>query len=306
MLTVSNLAQRQKQALNNVDEKFKQMKRVPVGGYGALIQRPNQTPVKQNVTPTLFNPTPMSSSLPYLADHSKFRSNINQILMQEHIKIQRDNLKASLDFDSVKIGEYEEKKIDNKIMQDIHAPNTRELMGRYLSGEIKDRQESQFNAATARRDKLFRELNPGADFETVIASDEPPKIAVDRIPDVTLGDLGRAEEAKRKELLRSAFDTLRKRETLDFGLLRGLVKQRESDIRSELEKRSNPRLKQEGNVRGQKNKFEIINEIIEKMRKGKRRPDLPSDLSQRKYETNLGRLNGDDGDGLLAVLKGRQ
>lgn len=303
MLTVSNLAQRQKQATNNIDERFKQMRRVPVGGYGALIQKPNQKAVKQNITPTLFNPTPMSSSLPYLAEHSKFRSNINQLLMQEHIRIQRDNLKASLDFDSVKIGEQLNKEIDNKVIKDVYSPNTRELLNRYLTGEMKTRQEEGFNAARARRDNLFRELNPGLAPDAVQPRDEPPRIAVDRIPDVTLGDLGRAEEARRRELLRAGFDRLR--QPVNLNIVRELRQQRETELREQLDKIENNELRTAGGVSG-RSSYELVSKVINKIkeRKGTGFLTIDPELSQKKYLTNEARLNGDDGGGLAHALRG--
>jgi hypothetical protein len=366
MLTVSNLAQRQKQALNNIDEKFKQMRRVPVGGYGALIEKPNQTPIKQNVTPTLFNLTPMSSSLPYLADHSKFRSNINQLLMLEHIKIQKENLKATLDFDSVKIGEYEDRKIDNMIMQDIHAPNTKELMKRYLTGEIKHRQEDEVEKEMKRQQRVDAQL-----YET-------PPITHQHLPEMTRGDLGtiepkrkdivrtvletmreqvfpdftsskpeevkrnklelkrptdplkklndqlfesmnKPEDPRRKELLKSAFDKLRSKSSPFSEMAKGLKEFQSGEITKELLrneyrnkvelkrsidelKRLNVELPQAGKLQ---NKPSKIAEIIKGRARGLIRLDIPSksQREQRDYLTNEARLNGDNGGGLVNILK---
>lgn len=305
MLTVSNLAQRQKQAIKNVDETFKQMRRVPVGGYGALIQRPNQKSVKQNITPTLFTTSPMSSSLPYLSENVKFRSNINQLLMQEHINTQRVNAKASLDFDKVKMNEYEDKKIDNMILQDIHAPNTKELMKRYLSGEIKQRQEDEVGKEIKRQERV-----DAAIYET-------PPIVHQHIPEMTRGDLG-TNEGGRQDILRSVLQAMRQQASRS-DLISGLKEYQSREISKELlrpEYRSKVELQRSiDELRAQgvqlptgneiQSKEQKIEQIIKGRARGQIKIDIPSksQRERRDYLANEARLNGDDGGGLAFALK---
>jgi hypothetical protein len=77
MITTRDLNLREKEVQKNLNETYSTLKKQPVGGLGAMIQKPNQTRPREKVTPTLFTPAPMSSSLPYLADDVKFRSNEN-------------------------------------------------------------------------------------------------------------------------------------------------------------------------------------------------------------------------------------
>jgi len=180
MLTTRDLKLRQAEVLKNIDETYRQMTRQPVGGLGALIQKSDNPPQKRPFVPTIFTPAPMTSSLPYLAEWSKIRSNENILMLSAHIAKQKEALKASIFYDAVKRADYQEKLEDNMIIRNQVEPSGRDLMNRFLAGEIQKRKREEFVIETLRRNREDMALNP------VI-----PVTPVARRPDaIGVGDLG--------------------------------------------------------------------------------------------------------------------
>jgi hypothetical protein len=219
----------------------------------------------------------------------------------EHIKIQRDNAKASYYYDDIKVGDYEDKLMKDMVIKEAFSPDTKELMTRYLTGEIRNRQMDEMKIEQARRDRVNLELDP----EFKLPSVTPPKLVTDYVTEYTRKD----EEARRNELLRSGLEKLnrigkgmRTGETLKEIFSSSLRKQREGDITSELGKLKNRELKPMTDLKGKPSQNTLIQNILERARKGKG-IDVDPELSQKRYQANIGRLNGDDGDGLLGALK---
>jgi len=331
MLTVSNLALRQKQAIKNIDETFRQVKRQPVGGYGALIQESNQTPIKQNVTPTLFNPTPMCSSLPYLADHSKFRSNINELLIKEHINIQRENRKAQLDFDGVQFEKQVAKDIEMKMIENTYSPKIEDMLRSYLVAQNKKsiteevaNSENAMKSATARQIALESVIQDNQarqkdliDFTPRMSKDlidfTPRMQSADAIEleSIIRGDqLRRNEEKAKKEsmtnIMAKQIEEINKSRGLERSdFLRKLKQQREEDLRSELSNKTNKELR-EMTGSSDRDKFNLVSKVLEKIKKGTLKIGVRPDLSEKRYRQNEARLNSQDGGGLVLALKGIQ
>jgi len=196
MLTTRDLKLRQKEVLKNIDETYEQILRQPVGGLGALIQKSNNPPQKRPFVPTIFTPAPMTSSLPYLADWVKMRSNENILALSAHIAQQREALKASIYMDAVKTAEYQERLEDNMVIKNQVEPSAKDLMTRFLTGEIQKRKREEFVIETLRRDRADLAMNP------VI-----PVTPVARRPDaIGVADLGaRDEEQPTREERQQAF-----------------------------------------------------------------------------------------------------
>jgi hypothetical protein len=198
MLTTRDLKLRQKEVLKNIDETYRQIIRQPVGGLGALIQKSDNPPQKRPFVPTIFTPAPMTSSLPYLADWVKQRSNENILMLSAHIAKQKEVAKASFFDDAVKRAEYQERLEDNMIIRNQVEPSGRDLMNRFLAGEIQKRKREEYVMETLRRDRVDLEINP------VI-----PVTPIARRPDaIGVGDLGARveEQPTRVESLRSSID----------------------------------------------------------------------------------------------------
>jgi hypothetical protein len=180
MLTTRDLKLRQKEVLKNIDETYRQMIRQPVGGLGALIQKSDNPPQKRPFVPTIFTPAPMTSSLPYLADWVKQRSNETILMLSADIARQKETAKASIYYDAIKRAEYQEKLEDNMIIRNQVEPSGRDLMNRFLAGEIQKRKREEYVIETLRRNREDLALNPAI-----------PVTPVARRPDaIGVGDLG--------------------------------------------------------------------------------------------------------------------
>lgn len=200
MLTTRDLKLRQAEVEKNINETYRQMIRQPVGGLGALIQKSDNPPQKRPFVPTIFTPAPMTSSLPYLAEWSKIRSNENILMLSAHIARQKETAKASIFYDAVKRAEYQEKLEDNMIIRNQVEPSGRDLMNRFLAGEIQKRKREEFVIETLRRNREDMALNP------VI-----PVTPVAPRPDaIGAGDLGaRVPEEPSIEEKRQGFEKLK-------------------------------------------------------------------------------------------------
>lgn len=160
MLTTRNLKLRQAEVEKNINETYRQIKRQPVGGLGALIQKSNNPPQKIPFVPTIFTPAPMTSSLPYLADWVKTRSNEHILALSAIIAKQKVARTASIYYDAIKTAEYQQKLEDNMIIRNQVEPSARDLMTRFLTGEIQKRKREEFVIETLRRDREDKALNP--------------------------------------------------------------------------------------------------------------------------------------------------
>ena len=311
MLTVSNLALRQKQAIKNIDETFRQVKRQPVGGYGALIQKSNQTPIKQNVTPTLFNPTPMASSLAYILDNAKVKSNINELLIKEHINKQRENRKAALDFDNVQFEKQVAKDIEMKMIKNTYSPKIEDMMRSYLVEQNKksitesvSNSESAMKSANARQIALDSVIQDNQARQNDLI-DFKPKMKSEyaiELESVIRGDRQKQNE-ENTNAKKEAMNKLRATDVT--GFFRQLRQQREEDLRSELSNKTNKELREMAGS-NDRDKFNLVNKVLEKIKKGTLKIGVRPDLSEKRYIQNEGRLNSQDGGGLASVLKGIQ
>jgi hypothetical protein len=142
MITTRDLNLRQSEVKKNLYEMSSTLKVQPVGGRGALIQRPAQNTPQQKRTPILFTPSPMLSSLPYLSDAVKYRSNEVSIMTNAMIAEQR---KAKIIYDDVR--QQEIAREEDKVLETVarnYQNSTSNLLREYLGGEIdKTRQEER-------------------------------------------------------------------------------------------------------------------------------------------------------------------
>ena len=160
MLTTRDLKLRQAEVLKNIDETYRQIKRQPVGGLGALIQKSNNPPQKIPFVPTIFTPAPMTSSLPYLADWVKMRSNETILQLSADIARRNEVAKASFYIDAMKTAEYQQKLDDNMVIRNQVEPSGKDLMMRFLAGEIQNRKREEYVIETLRRNREDMALNP--------------------------------------------------------------------------------------------------------------------------------------------------
>lgn len=102
----------------------------------------------------------MTSSLPYLADWVKTRSNEHILALSAIIAKQKEARTASIYYDAIKTAEYQQKLEDNMIIRNQVEPSARDLMTRFLTGEIQKRKREEFVIETLRRDREDKALNP--------------------------------------------------------------------------------------------------------------------------------------------------
>ena len=156
MITTRDLNLRQKEAKKNLYEMSSTLKAQPVGGTGALIQRPAQNTPAQKRTPILFSPSPMLSSLPYLSDDVKVRSNEVSLIANAMIAEQR---KAKIIYDDM--AQQQMIKTEDRILQTAainNANSTSNLLRTYLSGEIDKSKQEERKVQLARMQRLDLEL----------------------------------------------------------------------------------------------------------------------------------------------------
>lgn len=160
MLTTSNLKLRQAEVKKNINEKFVQMRKQAVGGLGALVQKSNAPILKKPFIPTIFTPAPMTSSLPYLSDDVKMRSNENVLMLSAHIAQQKEARKASLYLDDKKREEHQQKLDEDMVIRNQVEPSGRDLVTRFLVGQIQKRKSEEKVIEDARRARVDLTLNP--------------------------------------------------------------------------------------------------------------------------------------------------
>jgi hypothetical protein len=195
MITTRDLGLREKEVQKNLNETYSTLKKQPVGGQGAMIQKPNQFQPPIKVTPTLFTPAPMSSSLPYLADDVKFRSNENLLQIVAHLQKQKEGAKASIIYDDIKQNQLnaQNDKIMNIVNKNFEA-NTEDMLRKYLSGAIEKSKNEERKIVEERMKRMDLEMNPVKPAENIRG------LAASVLPTLTRGDMGRPDAVTQEDL----------------------------------------------------------------------------------------------------------
>ncbi len=127
------------------------MSRMPVGGLGAMLGRPDMNTPRMAKVPTMFYSAPAVSSLPYLNDDTKERSDESIVML----KIAFAEQKERQQFDYIYTDKHEsllESNIGNDIAHftKYAEPSTEELMRKYLTGAIEARNAEKMAIETKR------------------------------------------------------------------------------------------------------------------------------------------------------------
>jgi len=199
-ITTRDLKLRQKEVEKNLNESYSTLRKQPEGGLGAMIQKPNhnEPPIKR--TPILFTPSPMLSSLPYLAEWVKYRSNENAINITAHLIRQREAAKASFEYDEIKQNDLDMR--NDRILETASrnfTPSTADLLRKYLSDEIDKSRNEERKIQEQRMKRVDLELNP--------VRPEAPAVAPPVLRTLTAGDMGRPNVPDQAEIraLRNAY-----------------------------------------------------------------------------------------------------
>jgi len=210
-ITTRDLKLRQKEVEKNLNETYSTLRKQPEGGLGAMIQKPNhnEPPIKK--VPVLFTPSPMLSSLPYLAEWVKVRSNEVAINTTAHLIRQREAAKASIIYDDIKQNNIDmrNEEVAATVSRNF-APSTSELLRKYLSDEIDKTKNEERKIQEQRMRRVDLELNPVRPEEPA-----PPAAA---LPRLTRGDMGRPDAPTQAD-----FRAIRTQATQQIQLNRELV-----------------------------------------------------------------------------------
>lgn len=214
MLTTRDLGLREIQAEKNINETYRQMRRQPVGGRGALLEKANAPVIRQRFVPTVFVPSPAVSSLPYLDDRVKMRSNENVLMLEANIARQREVRKATIESDVKKVAELNNRIDETLAIKDQFAPSDRELMRRFLGDQILKRKQEAQVIEDARRARVDLDLNPTRVNPTVepiraTSAFEPiraTELVTPRLPSspINAEDLGQSADERLRGLATSA------------------------------------------------------------------------------------------------------
>ena len=206
-ITTRDLKLRQKEVEKNLNETYSTLRKQPQGGLGAMIQKPNQTesPIKR--TPVLFTSSPMESSLPYLAEWVKYRSNENAINITAHLIRQREAQKASIIYDDMKQNEIDmrNEEVSATVSRNF-APSTTELLRKYLSTEIDKQRDGERKIQEERMKRLDLQINP--------VRPEAPAVAPPVLRTLTAGDMGRSGVPDQAEIRRLRNEYYAKQEAM--------------------------------------------------------------------------------------------
>jgi hypothetical protein len=231
MITTRDLNLRQKEVKKNLYEMSSTLKAQPVGGTGALIQRPAQNTPAQKRTPILFSPSPMLSSLPYLSDAVKYRSNEVSIMTNAMIAEQR---KAKIIYDDVR--QQEIAREGDKVLETVarnYQNSTSNLLREYLGGEIDKTRQEERKVQLARMQRLDLDLNSQTQNIQDKAAEE--KIRNDA-----------AAADARDQAVRNRFTSLAeaRNSQSNMDILRALRKLKEGEIEAKLRESTAPSLKE--------------------------------------------------------------
>jgi len=220
MLTTRDLGLREIQAEKNINETYTQMRRQPVGGRGALLEKANAPVIRQRFVPTVFVPSPAVSSLPYLDDRVKMRSNENVLMLEANIARQREVRKATIESDVKKVAELNNRIDETLAIKDQFAPSDRELMRRFLGDQILKRKQEAQVIEDARRARVDLDLNPTRVNPTVepirtTSAFEPiraTELVTPRLPPspINAEDLGQSADERLRGLATSADQSARR------------------------------------------------------------------------------------------------
>jgi len=199
-ITTRDLKLRQKEVEKNLNETYSTLRRQPEGGLGALIQKPNHDEPPIRRVPTTFTPSPMLSSLPYLAEWVKYRSNENAINITAHLIRQRETAKASILYDDIKQNDLDmrNEEVKSTVSRNF-SPSTAELLRKYLSIEIDKARDGERKIQEQRMARVDLAMNP--------VKPEAPAVVPALIRTLTSGDMGRPNIPDQAQLrdLRSMF-----------------------------------------------------------------------------------------------------
>jgi len=199
-ITTRDLKLRQKEVDKNLNETYSTLRKQPEGGLGAMIQKPNhfEPPIKR--VPTLFTPSPMLSSLPYLAEWVKVRSNEVAINTTAHLIRQREAAKASFLYDDIKQNNMDmrNEEVSATVSRNF-APSTADLLRKYLSNEIEKQRDGERKIQEERMKRVDLQMNP--------VRPEAPAVAPPLLRTLTSGDMGRPNVPDQAEIraLRNAY-----------------------------------------------------------------------------------------------------
>jgi hypothetical protein len=209
-ITTRDLKLRQKEVEKNLNETYSTLRKQPEGGLGAMIQKPNHFEPPIIRVPTLFTPSPMLSSLPYLAEWVKVRSNENAINITAHLIRQREAQKASIIYDDIKQNNIDmrNEEVSATVSRNF-SPSTADLLRKYLSNEIDKARDGERKIQEQRMKRLDLQMNP--------ARPEQPAPIPATLRTLTSGDVGRPNVPDQAELreLRNQFYDRKEKEAKD-------------------------------------------------------------------------------------------
>ena len=206
-ITTRDLKLRQKEVDKNLNETYSTLRKQPEGGLGAMIQKPNhfEPPLKR--VPTLFTPSPMLSSLPYLAEWVKYRSNEVALNTTAHLIRQREAAKASIIYDDIKQNNLDmrNEEVSATVSRNF-APSTTDLLRKYLSNEIDKSRDEERKIQEQRMKRMDLQMNP--------VRPEAPAVAPPLLRTLTAGDMGRPDVPDQAGIrdIRSMFHAQRQRQ----------------------------------------------------------------------------------------------
>jgi len=206
-ITTRDLKLRQKEVEKNLNETYSTLRKQPEGGLGAMIQKPNHNEPPLKRVPTLFTPSPMLSSLPYLAEWVKYRSNENAINITAHLIRQREVGKASFLYDEMKQNEIDIR--NDKVLETVgrnFSPSTADLLRKYLSDEIDKSRNEERKIQEQRMKRVDLQMNP--------VRPEAPAVSPPLLRTLTTGDMGRPNVPDQAEIRRLRNEFYAKQEAM--------------------------------------------------------------------------------------------
>jgi hypothetical protein len=255
-ITTRDLKLRQKEVEKNLNESYSTLRKQPEGGLGAMIQKPNhfEPPLKR--VPTLFTPSPMSSSLPYLAEWVKYRSNENAINVTAHLIRQRETQKASILYDDIKQNNIDQRNEEVKATVSRNfSPSTADLLRKYLSNEIEIQKDGERKIQEQRMKRLDLQMNP--------VRSEAPAVAPPLLRTLTAGDMGRPNIPDQAEIrrLRNQFYDRQETEREYDELQKGALSRADETIKATIAKyRQGQAVAEEAKDQAVKRKFSNLAE----------------------------------------------
>lgn len=130
------------QKLTSLNESSRTMKRYSDGG--ALNVRPNHFEPKVRVTPTLYMSVPTVSSLPYLSQDAKVKTNETILQLSADIANKKQQRRADYIYTDRENALLEDRISGNIVkFTKSYEPSTEQLLRQYISGEIVNRRREE-------------------------------------------------------------------------------------------------------------------------------------------------------------------